>query len=171
MGVERKMNLEFWGWMGRAVAVFFILVLWIRSSHVKTIVQLSYIEVILGLTMSVVGAFIIITDQIQISYGLPLLAVFGLMSRIAIQLLKPNHVSLEKSSTAILKPKTYTFILDGQLLPSALEPLGKDIDWVVQLLQSYDIPSIERVALAQIDHRDRIIISQKGSSNDPKILH
>ncbi len=171
MGVETKMNLEFWGWMGRAVAVFFILLLWIRSSQAKTIVQLSYIEVILGITMSVMGAIIITTNQIPISYGLPLLAIFGLISRIAIQLVKPNNVSVEKPSAPVTKPRIYTFILDGQLLPSALEPLGKDIDWVVQLLQSYDIPSIERVALAQIDHRNRIIISQKGSTYDPKILH
>jgi uncharacterized membrane protein YcaP (DUF421 family) len=163
------LSWEMWEWAGRAVAILFIMILWVRTSAAKSFMQLSYLEVILGMTLVVMGALVMLLRSIPFPAGIATLALFGLTSRAVIRL--TTQTTRTTSSTSSAKSPIYTFILDGQLLPSALTPLGKDSQWVEQILEHYGIPSIDGVAIAQVDHRDRIIISRKGSPETRPLLH
>jgi uncharacterized membrane protein YcaP (DUF421 family) len=164
------LNWEMWEWAGRAVAILFIMILWVRTSAVKTFMQLSYLEASLGMLFVVMGAIIMLFRAIPFPIGITTLALFGVISRLVIRL-TTQTLTRSTSAPSTSKSPIYTFILDGQLLPSALTPLGKDSQWVNQILANYGIPSIDGVAIAQIDQRNRIIISRKGSSEAPTLLH
>lgn len=54
-----------------------------------------------------------------------------------------------------------TFIIDGQVLTKTLEDLGKDMNWVKDVLQTHSIPSIKEVFCAQIDQLQNIYIDRR----------
>ena len=53
------------------------------------------------------------------------------------------------------------FIIDGKILTKSLQALGKDREWVQQVLQSYNISNVEDVFFAQIDQLGNIYIDKR----------
>ncbi|WP_202080370.1 DUF421 domain-containing protein [Caldalkalibacillus salinus] len=56
------------------------------------------------------------------------------------------------------------FIIDGHILPSALEARGKDRQWVTQVLQQQGVQRLEDVIVAQVDALDQVYIDVKSDN-------
>lgn len=154
----------YWEWTGRAAAVFFLLLLWAHMMEYRRTVHMTAAELTFGVAIAGMGALVSLHPAVPFAGGVASMACFGALTRLfVVWRRKADRVSQMNRKRSI-----HTFILDGELLPTALDRLGKDERWVNQVLQAYDIASVERVAVARIDDNERIVIDRKDS---PRLLH
>ncbi|ADU29548.1 DUF421 domain-containing protein [Evansella cellulosilytica] len=57
------------------------------------------------------------------------------------------------------------FIIDGKLLQSTLEILGKDREWVMNILKKNSVKKVEDVFFAQIDQQGNVYIDKREDGN------
>jgi uncharacterized membrane protein YcaP (DUF421 family) len=83
-------------------------------------------------------------------------------------LAKPPHLTATQKDIFNIQANRgvpQAFIIDGQVLPNSLKMLGKDMDWVKQVLKDNNIPSIKEVFFAQIDQLGTIYIDKRMDKN------
>lgn len=79
-------------------------------------------------------------------------------------LAKPPYLSAMKKDVFNVQPSrgiAQAFIIDGKILSRSLNILGKDTNWVEQILQENKIATIKDVFFAQIDQQGTIYIDKR----------
>ncbi|MDE5416154.1 DUF421 domain-containing protein [Alkalihalobacterium chitinilyticum] len=92
-------------------------------------------------------------DQVETAY----LETDGTITALA----KPpylNAMQKDVQNIQISRGVSQAFIIDGKVLSSSLKLLGKDMTWVRQVLQTYNVPNVEDVFFAQIDELGNVYI-------------
>lgn len=92
-------------------------------------------------------------DQVETAY----LETDGTITALA----KPPYLNAMQKDVFNIQASrgiSQAFIIDGQVLSSSLKLLGKDMTWVRQVLQSYNVTNIKDVFFAQVDELGNIYI-------------
>jgi len=174
-----------WQWTLRGASVFFVLLLWVVRDRTSG-KRMTDADMVFGVALAAMGGVVACSPGIPLEAGIPALAVFGLLSRLAAAAFDqatapsmdrseafapafPGNADLAAAAASGGSPEgaaRRTFIVDGRLLPGALRTIGKTDLWVRALLDRYGIASVDEVALAQIDERERIMIVRKSGGAD-----
>ncbi|MFV8830380.1 DUF421 domain-containing protein [Alkalihalobacterium sp. APHAB7] len=92
-------------------------------------------------------------DQVETAY----LETDGTITALA----KPPYLNAMQKDVFNIQASrgiSQAFIIDGQVLSSSLKLLGKDMTWVRQVLQTYNVANVKDVFFAQIDELGNVYI-------------
>jgi uncharacterized membrane protein YcaP (DUF421 family) len=77
---------------------------------------------------------------------------------------KPEYKPVTRKDLQLLsssRGQAQTFIIDGQILENSLASIGKDEDWVKDIIKSHGANEISDVAIAQVDENNKVYIDTR----------
>ncbi|QOR67958.1 DUF421 domain-containing protein [Cytobacillus suaedae] len=98
-------------------------------------------------------------DQVETAF----LETDGTISAMA----KPAYMNVTQkdiNNIQMSRGTTQAFIIDGQVLKNSLSMLGKDMNWVQQVLTNNNITNIKDVFYAQIDEVGNVYIDKRNDN-------